>query len=96
MHDVIVQGVSNQNKVSDVLGIRRNFKLQCVFHGPNGGHRVDGSAHAAEALGKDPTFPGIAPFENGLDTAPHGAASPSLLNSAGLDFNVNAQVAFNS
>src|SRR5208282_2408093 len=74
MNDVIVQGVSNQNEIADVLGICRNFELQGIFNGPNGGHRVNRGAHSAEALRENPAF----------------------LNSTGVHFYVNPQVAFDT
>jgi hypothetical protein len=96
VNNVIVQGVSDENQIADVLSIGRNFEAQCIFHGPHRGHGVHRRANPAETLGKDPAFAWIAAAQNGLNAAPHGAACPGLLHGAGFNFHVDAQVAFDA
>src|SRR5581483_1305567 len=57
---------------------------------------MHGRAHAAEALCKEPRISRIAPTQNLLDAAPHGARSPCIADDIVVDLNVDAEVSFNS
>ena len=57
-----MQCVRNKNQVSDVLRVRRNFKLQRVFHCPDRGHRMNRGADPAEPLSEGPSFTRVASF----------------------------------
>ena len=96
VHDVIVQGVADENQVANVLRVRRNLELERIFHGAHRGHGVDRGANSAEALRKDPAFAGIAPLQNRLNSAPHGAACPCLLHAAAIDLDIDAQMPFDA
>ncbi len=69
--------------------------LQRVFHRAHAGHRVNGGANSAEALGKQPCFARVASQQNVLDAAPHGAAGPGLRDTAAFHLHVNPKVTFN-
>ena len=96
VHDVIVQGVRDQNQIADVLRVERHLQLQRVFHRAHAGHGVHRGAHAAEALGEQPGVARIAAAQNVFDAAPHGAGSPGIADRIVVHFHVDAEVAFNS
>src|SRR5208337_1366540 len=93
--DVIVQSVVDEDEIANVLSVQWNFKFQCVFHRTDASHSVHRSAHAAEALGKEPGFPRVAALENGFNAAPHGAGGPGVRYRAVFHFHVDAEMAFN-
>src|SRR5208283_711925 len=96
MNDVIVQGVPDENQVTNVLRVCRNFELERIFYSTHRGHGMDRGANPTESLRKDPAFPGIAPLQNRLNSAPHGAACPCLLHAAIVDLDIDAQMPFNA
>src|SRR5450432_3329223 len=95
MHDVIVHRVVDEDQVADVLRVGRNLQLESILHGAHAGHGVDGGAHAAEALSKQPRFTRVAPEDNVLNAAPHGAACPGFGYLTAIHLGVNPKVTFN-
>jgi hypothetical protein len=96
VHDVVVQGVSDENQVPNVLRVRRNLELESIFYGAHRGHGVDRCAHSTEALRENPSFARIAPAQDRLNAAPHRAASPSSLHGSAIDLDVDSQVPFDA
>jgi hypothetical protein len=96
MHDVIVQRVSGENHVADVLGIQRNFQLQRILHRTNGGNGMHCSAYAADALNDSPRIARVAAEDDLLDAAPHLSGRPGLDHVAILDFDIDTKVTFNA
>src|SRR5579872_848076 len=54
------------------------------------------SAHTAKPLREQPRITGIAPAQNLLDTAPHGARSPCIADRIVVNLDINAEVSFDS
>jgi hypothetical protein len=94
--DVIVQRVADQDQIADVLRVGRDVERERIFDCAHGGDGVDGSADSAEALREDPAFAGITSTQNLFQSAPHGAAGPGLVDLAAIDFDVDAQMAFDA
>jgi hypothetical protein len=78
------------------LSVRRYLELKRVFYCAHRCNGVDRRANTAETLSKDPPLARIAPAQDRLKPAPHGAACPRLLNRAGVNLNINAQMPFNA
>src|SRR5208283_2684462 len=96
MYDVVVQGMRDENQVANVLRVRRNLELERILYGAHRGYGVDRGANSTEALRKNPAFAGIAPEQNRLDSAPHGATRPCFLHGAPIDLDIDAQVPFDA
>ena len=94
VHDVVVQRVGDQDQVANVGRVGRDLEAERVFHGANRGDGVDGGAHSAKALGKDPGLARIASVEDGFNSAQHRAGGPRFTDMAVVDFHVDAKVAF--
>src|SRR5208337_154059 len=96
MNDMVVQCVADENQVANVLRVCWNLELKGVFNGAHRGHGMDRGANSTEALRKHPAFTGVAPLQNRLNAAPHGAACPCLLHATAIDLDIDAQVTFNA
>ena len=96
VHHVIVQRVRGDDQVADVLSIQRHLELERVLHRPDGRNGVNRRAHAADALGEEPGFARIAPFEDQLDAAPHLSRGPGVPHLAVLDLDVDPEVALDA
>ncbi len=92
MDDVVVHGVGHHDQVPDVLGVERDLEAERVFDGSHGSDRVNGRAHAAEALGEEPRVARVAAEQDRLDPAEHLARGPGLLDLASVDLAVDAEM----
>jgi len=96
VHDVIVQCMSNEDEVANVLRIGRNLQRERIFDGAYRGHSVNRRANTTETLRKYPAFARIAAAQNLLQSTPHGAARPGFLDRPTVDLNIDTQVPFNT
>ena len=94
--DVIVQGVSDQDQVADVLRVERDLEPDRVLHRAHRGDGVDGGADAADALGEQPGLARVAPLQDELDAAPHLARGPGVAHGATFHLDVDAEMAFDA
>ena len=96
VHDMVVNGMRQNDHVPDVLGVDRHFELQRVLDGAYRSERMDCSTYAADALGDRPGITWIAPDQDVLDASPHLARGPRFLDLAAVHFDIDTQVAFDS
>ena len=96
MHDVVMDGVRQNDQVADVLGIDRYLHLQCVFNGTHRGNRVHRRTDATDTLGDGPGIARISADEDVFNATPHLARSPGFGDLAAVYFDVDTQVAFDS
>ena len=94
--NVIVQGMRDENQITNVLRVGRHFQLQGVFHGTHAGHRMDGRTDAAKALREEPCITGIAAAKNLLDSTPHSAGRPGVADGVVVNLHIHAEMTFDS
>jgi len=73
MHQMVMHLQRELHDVADRVGVLGDVDLQRVFHRAHRGQCMGAGAHAADALGKGPCIARIAPLQNHLQPAPHGA-----------------------
>ena len=96
VNDVILDGMSGQHHVADVLCIERNFQLEGILDRTHRADSMHRCAYTADALQYGPRIARVAVQHNLLDAAPHLARGPGPCNLAILDFDINAKVAFDT
>ncbi len=92
MHDMVVHVLRAVHEVANQLRIRRYAVIQRIFHRPDRGQPVHQRAHAADALCEGPGIARVAPLQNDLDAAHHGAGRPGLCNAIAIHLRLDAQV----
>jgi hypothetical protein len=96
VHDVIVQRVADEDDVADQLSVEWHAETESVLDRAHRRESMHRCTHAAEALSEDPGLARIAPAQDGLDAAPHGATCPGFADGAAIDFRVDTQMAFDA
>ena len=96
MHHVVLHVLRAEHQVAHQLGVGRDHDAQCVLHRAHRGQRMDGGADAASPLGKSPRVARVAPFQDDLQPAHHGARAERVRDFSVLHLDLNAQVPFNS
>ena len=96
MHDVVVQVLHAEHKVTDVGGVLGDFHLDRVFERAGGAQCVGVGAHAAGTLRKVLHVAGITPDQNRFQTTEQGADAAGVFDAPVLDFHLNAQMAFDT
>jgi len=89
---VIVDVLCAGDQVAQEAGVVRHLDAQGMLDGPDGCDGVDGRADAAKTLRKHPRLARVAPFEDGLDAAPHCAGRPGVGHFAAIHLHLDAQV----
>gem|GEM_PF-7086711 len=93
VNHVVLHVLGELHHVADDLRVRWHGDPQGVLHGTHRSQGVDRGAHATDALAERPGVPGVAPLEDQLQAAPHGArgkriADLAVLPEDGLDAQV--------
>ena len=96
MNDVILHILDGFNNIAHHARIGGNFNPEGIFDSSHGAECVYSRSNTADALGKGPGVSWVAAFENGLNTAPHGAAGPGLAHLSAVHLGFDAQVALNA
>ena len=97
MHHVVVHVLRADHQIADQLGVVRNLVFERIFHRAHRGDAVHQGAHAADALGEGPGIARVAPAQDDLDAAHHGAGAGGLGDDAvGVGFGLDAQMAFDA
>ena len=96
MDNVILHVLNRFDDVADQAGIRRDFNFQGIFNSSHGAECMYRRSNTTDALGESPGIPGIAPLQDDLDAAEHGAAAPRFGHLSAVNLNFKPQVAFDA
>jgi hypothetical protein len=97
VHDVIVHVLLGDHQVANQVGCLGDANAQRILHGADGSKRVNRGAHAAGALGEGPGLARVAPTQDDLDPAHHGARRVGLRDDVvGVRLGFDAQVTLNA
>ncbi len=97
VHDVVVHVLRPDHQISDQVRVRRNLVAQRVLNGAHRGDAMHQRANAADALCERPRVARVAPAQDDLEPAHHGACAVGLRDAAlRVGRRLDAQVALDA
>jgi hypothetical protein len=96
VHHVVVNVLRAYHQVADQLGIGRHRVAQRAFHGADRGNAMHHGAYATDALGQRPGVARVAPAQDDLQAAYHGAGGIGFFDTPVGHAGFDAQVAFDA
>src|SRR5471030_1581025 len=96
MHNVILNTVSRQDDITDILRVDRHRQIERIFYRAYRGDGVHRGAYTANTLHDNPRIARVFTLQDLLHTAPHRARRPGFYHFALLNFAIDPQMSLDS